>query len=215
MPEYEEQLRAREDEVVNIATAEDPGVDPDQQPAADSGEEATEQPLEEGQQVEDGLEVAEVDQEPEVAFSWQASEYVHHHKTAGWYAALGAVIAVLIVFAILFQLWLYIGVFLAMGGALVVYARKPPRTMLYELSTEGINIDGKIFPFADFRSFGVLPDDEWHSIDLEPAKSFRPRIMMLFDPEDMDEIVGHLELHLPRADRQLDVIERITKLLRF
>ena len=152
---------------------------------------------------------------PEVAFSWQASEYVHHHKSAGWYATLGAAIAVLMAAAVLFHLWLYIGVFLAMGGALVVYARKPPRTMLYELSSEGIHIEGKLYPFADFRSFGVLPADEWHSIDLEPAKSFRPRMGLLFDAEDVDEIVGHLEQHLPRADRQLDVIERITKYLRF
>jgi len=152
---------------------------------------------------------------PEVAFSWQASEYVHHQKSVGWYLSLAGGVMVLMVAAALLKLWLYIGVFLVMGIAVSVYARKPPRTMTYELSSQGIHIDGKLYPFAAFRSFGVIPDEEWHSIDLEPTKRFSPRVILLFNTEDLDSIVGHLELHLPRADRQLDMIERLTRYLRF
>jgi hypothetical protein len=153
--------------------------------------------------------------EPEMAFSWQASEFVHHHKSMGWYAALIGVVAVLVGGAVILHLWLYIAVFLMMGIAVVVYARKPPRTMMYELSSDGVHIDGKLFPFSEFRSFGVMPDEEWHSIDLEPAKRFYPRMVLLFDTEDFDSIVGHLELHLPRVDRNLDIIESVTRYLRF
>jgi hypothetical protein len=152
---------------------------------------------------------------PEMAFSWQASEYVHHHKSASWYVVLAVTLAALVAGALFLRLWLYVGVFLIMGVAVVVYARKPPRTMTYELSSEGVHVDGKLFPFSAFRSFGVLPDEEWHSIDLEPAKAFNPRMVLLFDTNDLDAIVGHLELHLPRMDRQPDIIERITRYLRF
>jgi len=111
--------------------------------------------------------------------------------------------------------WLEIGVFLVMGVAVFIYAQKPPRTMTYELSTEGIHIEGKLFPYADFRSFGVVPDEDWHSISLEPTKRLSPRIVLLFDSDDFDQIVGHLSLHIPRADRDPDTIERITRFLRF
>ncbi len=174
--------------------------------------------------VEEQIDTAEVTENPamvqeqagpEIAFSWQASEFVHNHKSIGWYAALWGVVAVLVLGAGLLHLWLYIGVFLVMGVAVMVYARMPPRTMTYELSNEGVHVDGKLFPFSDFRSFGVIPDEEWHSIDLEPTKRFSPRMVLLFNTEDLDSIVGHLELHLPRQDRELDLVERATKFLRF
>lgn len=177
-----------------------------------------EQPPEPSAEAPDNAELSEGEEQPqetEVAFRWQATEYVHHHKSAGWYAGLIGVIVVLVGGAALLGLWLYIAVFLIMGVAVFVYARKPPRVMTYELSAEGVHIDGKLFPFAIFRSFGVMPDDEWHSIDLEPAKRFSPRMVLLFNEENFEEIVGHLELHLPRVDRQPDMIERLTRYLRF
>ena len=132
-----------------------------------------------------------------------------------WDGALVAIVVILAGLAVWLHLWLEIGVFIAMGGALAVYAHKPPRVMNYELSDEGVHIDGKLYPFVEFRSFGVIPDEEWHSIDLEPAKRLSIRRVILFDTKDFDEIVGHLELHLPREDRPLDMIERITRYVRF
>jgi len=153
--------------------------------------------------------------EPEMAFSWQASEYVHHHKTASWYGVLFAIVAACVGLAALLHLWLEIGVFLAAAWAVIIYARKPPRTLSYELSDQGVHIDGKLHSFHDFRSFSVLPDEDWHSISLEPARRFSPRTILLFNSDDFEEIVGHLELHLPREERELDLIERLTRYIRF
>ncbi|HVQ43441.1 MAG TPA: hypothetical protein VMT30_00530 [Candidatus Saccharimonadia bacterium] len=153
--------------------------------------------------------------EPEEPISWQASEFVHHHKSPLWYGVLGLIVFVLAAVAVWLHLWLEIGLFLAMGAAVVVYARKAPRTLLYELDGDGLTIDGKKYGFEDFRSFGVVEDTEWHSIDLEPSKRFSPRMVVLFDSSSLDEIVEHLERHLPRADREPDVIERITRYVRF
>ena len=165
----------------------------------------------------EGLSPEELDEARanEVAYSWQASEYVHHHKGVGWYAGLFGGLAVLVLVTVFLKAWMETGLFVVMGGALLVYARKPPRTLMYELTPKGITIEGKEHPFAEFRSFGVLKDDDWHTIDLEPMKRLAPRLAILFDPEDMDPIVGHLELHLPRADREQDPIEKLSRYLRF
>ena len=169
---------------------------------------------EDGPSPDDDVKLIDPD-DPEVAFSWQASEFVHNHKSVGWYALLALVVIVLTSLAVWLHLWLEIGLFIAMGVAIVVYARKPPRTLTYELSDQGVHIDGKLFPYLDFRSFGVLPDVTWHAIDLEPAKRFSIRTVLLFNTEDYEMIVSHLELHLPREDRDLDIIERITRYVRF
>ena len=161
------------------------------------------------------VDTATEDSLAEESYSWQASEYVHHHKGAGWYAVLAIIVVILLLVAIIFKLWLSIGVFLAMGAAIVVYAYKPPRVLTYQLDSKHIIIENKPYPFESFRSFGVLSDESWHTIDLEPAKRFMPRLTVLFSDEDFDNVVAHLEAHLPRADREPDMVERLSRYLRF
>jgi len=160
-------------------------------------------------QPEASVEAAPVD------FSWQASEYIHHNKGAGWYAALAGIFAVLLAIAYLTHQWLSIGLFAVMLVAIIVYARKAPRTLTYELSADGITIEKHHYPFSEFRTFAVLPDISWHTIDLEPTKRFMPRLTILFEDADFDTIVGHLAEYLPRVDRKPDVVERATRYLRF
>jgi hypothetical protein len=151
----------------------------------------------------------------EEGFSWEASEYVHHHKGLAWYVGLVGVVLVPAIGLALLKYWIELGALLVGGVALLVYANKAPRTLMYELTPEGIAIDGRSYPFSDFRSFSVLPAAEWHSIDLEPARRFRPPVSVLFNTGDLDQIVGHLELHLTRDDQAPDLIDQISRRLRF
>jgi hypothetical protein len=151
----------------------------------------------------------------EAGFSWQASEFVHHQKGVSWYAGLFAVMLVLVGLAILLHMWLEIVLFAVMAVAVMIYAGKPPRTMQYELSPSGLRIDDKEYQYREFRSFGVLPEEEWHTIDLEPAKRFAPPLSIIFDDRDFHDIVSHLEIHLPRVDRKPDAVERLTRYVRF
>ncbi|QQR52871.1 hypothetical protein IPG36_02005 [bacterium] len=151
----------------------------------------------------------------EAVFKWQASEFVHHRKSIVWYGVLALIAVGLLAVAIWLHYWLEIGLISVMVVAIIVYARKPPRTLAYEVSPQGITIDGKLHSYDVFRSFGVLPDQSWHTIDLEPAQRLMPRMAILFDEQDFDQIIGHLELHLPRVDRMPDLIERVTRLVRF
>ena len=157
----------------------------------------------------------EMDQSEEPAFQWQASEYVQHHKGLGWYSGLSVIVLALLGVAVYTQQWLSIAVFLVMAAAVVVYAHKPPRVLLYQLDSKGIIIEGKSYDYEQFRSFAVLQDESWHAIDLEPTQRFMPRLTIIFDQDDFDSIVDHLTLHLPRADRQPDFVERLTRYIRF
>jgi hypothetical protein len=151
----------------------------------------------------------------EASFAWQASEYIHHEKTLIWYVVLTIIFFALLAIAYFTKQWLSIGVFIVMAVAIVVYARKPPRTLTYELGNDGISVDGHLYPFDQFRTFAVLPDLSWHTIDLEPTRRFMPRLSILFETENFDEVVGHLSQYLPRVDRQPDAVERLTRYLRF
>jgi hypothetical protein len=203
-PVLDEASEQDEQQSEDEAVSADPEVD-GQDPESDEAE---------GDPETDDAELQER-RDAEVTFDWQASEYVQHHKGAGWYMAMGAVVLILIGFAVLLRYWLEVAAFVAMGGAIVVYARRAPRTLTYELTRDGITVDGVKMPFTTFRSFGVISDVEWHTIDLVPTKRFSTRLAILFEDADFDTIIGHLELHLPRVDREPDVVERLTRILRF
>ncbi|HSX48350.1 MAG TPA: hypothetical protein VLF41_02515 [Candidatus Nanoarchaeia archaeon] len=147
--------------------------------------------------------------------SWQASEYIHHDKKTGWYLWLVVGVVSLVGIGVYTQQWSAITVLAAMTAAVVVYARKAPRTLTYSLSDDGIDIEHKHYPFSQFRSFAVVSDVGWHTIDLDPIQRFMPRLTILFADDDLDKIVTVLSEKLPRSDRRPDAIERLSRYLKF
>lgn len=113
------------------------------------------------------------------------------------------------------QQWLSIAVVVVMAIAIMVYTRKHPRTLQYTLNADGIIIERKELPYTNFRSFSILQDMAWYSIDLEPAKRLVPRLTLICENDDVEKIEQILSSHLPRVDRELDFIERASRYLRF
>ena len=174
-----------------------------------------ESPAVEGQLV-DSVRPLEGETDIEPVFTWQASEYVHHSKGITWYIVLVIVSVILTVGLVYFtHQWLSIGVIGAATVAIIVFAMRPPRTLSYEISHAGIKIDTHLYPFSHFRTFAVIPDIAWHTIDLEPTQRFMPRLNILFEDANFDTIIDHLSEYLPRADRKPDFVERATRYLRF
>lgn len=151
----------------------------------------------------------------QTGFSWQASEFIHHQKKGSWYGIFAVAVVVLVVIAILTKQVLSVMVFIAMGGAVAVYANKEPRVLDYLLDEHGITVGGKPYRYDQFRSFAVFNDVAWHSIDLDPLQRFQPRLTVMFESQDLATIEAILSTHLPRIDRNPDIIERLTRTLKF
>lgn len=132
-----------------------------------------------------------------------------------WYLGLVAVAAVLAaVFALTGQ-YLGIVVVVVMLLAVVVVGRRQPRILLYMVDDHGVSIDGELQPYQNFRSYSIIQDVAWQSIDFEPTKRFMPRLLILCEPEALAQAEIILQQHLPRQDRELDWIERASRYLRF
>ncbi len=148
-------------------------------------------------------------------FSWHASEFIHHQKKPMWYVFFGLIIIALVVITILTSQWFSAAVFAVMAVALVVYANKEPRLLNYHLGASGITIDQKLYHYNQFRSFAIFNDVAWHSIDLDPLQRFQPRLTVMFESNDLPHIESILSTHLPRIDREPDLVERLTRTLKF
>ena len=148
--------------------------------------------------------------------TWTASEFIAHHKSAGWYALLG--LAALIVAAVVWLLTkdvfssslVFIGVLL-----LGVYGGHKPRELTYTLDDLGITIGRIHHSFGEFRSFSVVSEGAFASIELVPLKRFAMYTTVYFEPVDEDKIIKVLNTHLPMEKPRNDLVEQLMHRIRF
>ena len=156
---------------------------------------------------------APVDEPP---VHWMASEYIHPEKNSLWYVLFVVVVLGLIaVDVFLLRSYSFSVLVLVMAASVIVYSRRPPRSIQYTLSgKQGLYIGERLYNLADFKAFGLIRDGEHHSIMLIPIKRFAPGVSVYFPEEVGEKIVDILGLRLPMEILKLDAIDIIVRKLR-
>lgn len=148
--------------------------------------------------------------------AWTASEFIAHHKSAGWYGSFA--LAILGIAALVFLLtkdWVGPGAVVLVGISLIIFGARQPRQLQYALSGDGLLVANKYFPLDSFRSFTIIDEGAFSSIVFMPLKRFGQFITVYFDPHDEEKIINLLASRLPLEDKDLDVIDQLMKRLRF
>lgn len=147
---------------------------------------------------------------------WTASEFVAHHKGAGWYIAL-ALIGFLIASGVyiltrdVFSV-LVIG---TLAGIVGVAANRQPRVMEYRLDRSGLAIGRRFHPYGEFKSFSVIDEGVFSNITFMPMKRFIPPVSIYFSPEDERRIIEVLSRHLPMQPAPHDALDTVLRRIRF
>jgi len=146
---------------------------------------------------------------------WQAQEYIQHDKGALWFVAFALVtlammaVAIFLVKSITFNILVPV-----MAAALFVYVNRPPRVLDYTLSRQGLHVNDHLYPFSEFKGFGVIHDGKEFSVLLLPIKRFKPGVSVYFPEASGEAIVDMLGARLPMQTLHLDIIDRIIRKLR-
>jgi len=159
---------------------------------------------------------AETTTKEEVPVIWTANEYISLEKNSLWYVIF-ALVAIALIAGDIFLLKSYTFSILVvvMAVSVVIYSRRPPRTIQYTLSAkQGLYVGERLYNFADFKSFGLIRDAEHHSIMLIPTKRFSPGVSVYFPEEFGERIVDILGSRLPMESLKLDVIDVLVRKLR-
>lgn len=146
---------------------------------------------------------------------WQAQEYIQHDKSAGWFVLFAVAFIVLMAIAIFLIKSITFDILVpVMAIALFVYVNRPPRVLDYTLSRKGLYVNDHLYPFAEFKGFGVVHDGKEFSVLLLPVKRFKPGVSVYFPEEAGEAIVDMLGARLPMQELHLDVVDRIIRKLR-
>jgi hypothetical protein len=157
-----------------------------------------------------------VDVTPESSVEWTASEYIAHQKTVGWYAIV-MFVDVLIAAAVYFLSHDYVSTvaIIIIGLIFVVYAGRPPRVLTYRLDRRGLTIGPKTYAYNQFRSFSVVREGAFSSVELRPLKRFMPMVSVYFSPQDEQKIVAMLAARLPEEAHHRDLLDQFIHKIRF
>jgi len=147
--------------------------------------------------------------------AWQAPEFIEHPHPSSWYAALVVITAVLAAI-VLFSTKDYFATatIVVMGIIVWVFAGHKPGMAEYEITNRGLNINGKHYPFSAYKSFTVLQEGDFNSVNLFPLKRFMPPISAYYKPADEQKITDALGNQLPYEERKMDGVDRLARRLR-
>lgn len=148
--------------------------------------------------------------------TWTASEFIAHHKSAGWY--VGLMVGTVALAAVIFLLTkdkVSTGVAIIAGLMLGIYAAHQPRQLEYRVDGHGVSIGQSQHPYDEFRSFSVVPEGAFSSIVFMPLKRFALPTTLYYAPADEDRIVSILADQLPLENHQPDAVDRLMRRIRF
>jgi hypothetical protein len=151
----------------------------------------------------------------ETLIRWRGAEYIHHDKDAIWFTVFAVVTLALMAVAVFVLQDISFSILIpVMAAALVVYTRRSPRVLDYTLSRQGLHINDRLYPFAEFKSFGVIHDAGEYSVMLIPTKRFKSGVTIYFPEESGEAIVDMLGARLPMQELKLDLVDRLIRKLR-
>lgn len=148
--------------------------------------------------------------------TWTAQEYVHIDKGPWWFIIFAVIIIGFIALDVfVLKSWTLSLLVVVMAVAVIVYIRRPPRTLTYALSpAQGLYIGEQLYSLDQFKAFGVIHDGEHDSILLIPRKRFSPGVSVFFPTEAGERIVDILGQKLPMETLKLDMVDVIVRKLR-
>ncbi len=153
--------------------------------------------------------------------TWFAPIHEHREHSADWYWAVSIiVVALAVTFFIVGNIFLSIIVILGVG-TLLVHAKTTPRILEYEISSKGIRVDTKLYPWESLESFWILEESqsgEIHSgakILLISKKLLMPHIVIPLDTDLTEEVHKALTQVLHEEPQVEPLPDRIMRKLGF
>lgn len=163
-----------------------------------------------------GLEQPELPPQSLQEVTWTASEFIAHEKDASWYLGLAVASAIVaVVIYLITKDFVSVAVVVVAAVLLGVYGARQPRQLQYHLDDRGITIGQKHYSYGEFRSFSVVQQGAFASIEFMPLKRFAPALSIYYAPEDEDSIITLLSNQLPMEEPRRDLVENLMRRIRF
>jgi len=136
-------------------------------------------------------------QQNQNSISWQAHEFRHYPKNAGWYMALIAIGIMIITFFII-QKDIFAAVSLAIITVLTLFfAKQEPEVITIELNTKGIKFGSLSIPYKQAKHFWLVDNDKHKTINIHTTALLNNMLILQLENQDPEEARDFLASHIP------------------
>ena len=116
---------------------------------------------------------------------WEYPEFKEHSRTRTWYIAAMVIVALLILFGILTQSYLFI---IIVGMLVFIYAmrlRRKPLALPFHITEDGILVDPRTFyEWKDMRNFWIVYEPPVKNLYLAFKSPVRPSITISLEDQN-------------------------------
>ena len=146
--------------------------------------------------------------------TWQAQEYIVRGRNTWWYLGLFLIGTALCVLSVFLQWWTFLALIILSIITILTSTIRPPRTITYTLTNEGLSEGKNLHKYSDYKAFGILKEDNNYSAILIPKKRLSLSTKVYFPEGSGEAIVDALGAHLPMQEVKLDFLDKIVNFLR-
>lgn len=154
---------------------------------------------------------------------WSSSQSVTHQRSKKWHIATALVCVGIILIVVLLKLVEFFDWMSAITtsllvivaySAIMVSSRQPSQVVDYELSDDGLTINGKLHQFSQFRAFGVHQVGGLWQLVLIPTKRLGAEVNIFINEDQGEQIVDMFGSRLPIQEVQESLVDKIIKKLK-
>jgi hypothetical protein len=147
---------------------------------------------------------------------WEAKEYEQTEKGSDWFWALGIISVSIAVTSIILNNLLFAAVVIISAFALSMYAKRPARTVHFEVNQRGLLIDSTLYLYNALESFWVEEEEENPKLLIKSTKTFVPLIVAPLGKEvDREELRDYLLDHVDEEEHSEPLSQKIMERLGF
>jgi len=147
---------------------------------------------------------------------WEGYEYKEKDRSVDWYWAVGVIAITLAITAIVYNNVLFAVFIMLAAFTLLMYARRKPKKVHFEISKRGIVVNDILYPFSTLESFWIHDNSHKPSIIFQSQKLLMPHIIIpLSEDMDIESLHDFLLEFLDEEEHRESVSEMIMDYLGF
>jgi len=149
------------------------------------------------------------------SIEWLDYEYDHHEKSSDWFWITGAIAAGGVLLSFIFTNFLLAIIILIGAFTVIMFARREPELVHFEITSRGIKIKQTLYPFTDIKSFALKEDAEPFKLMIESGRFIFPHIIIPLGQTDPEDVREYLENFIYEEPFEESIIDNISEILGF
>lgn len=149
-------------------------------------------------------------------FEWQAKEIAPDERSADWFWALAIVALALVILCVLLSDYLLAIVVVIAAVTTSLLAAKKPRIHRFAITTSGITVDTRHYPFDNMLHFSIfeyLDPNKPAAISIKTKSLLAPHLLIPIVGHDPAEIYEFLAFHMPEGKHHESIIDRVVEFM--